>query len=369
MRVDVVGDHQVGRPVLGAHRRAELLVEERGHGRHAAFARGRADVDRRLDAQARDARGDDVLQQVAVVAGDFDHERLRRRGARRSMASSTKAFACCDPAVGERREVRVLGEGLLRRDQRRDLQQQAVLAQPQVQRVGRLGQVESSAVRNFSHGGVAPRSRTLSMPSEPQRRQCSSSRHRRLATPLRPSSGDDEITDHGPVLHVRQVEPNRFLPRQIGPATDLPQTGDARADQQPARTWSVVGLHLVAQRRPRPDDTHVLEQHVEELRELVDAVAAQQAADRRSPADPTRILNSTPPPSLRWTTSASRWSASTTMLRNLIIGNGLPSRPIRSAGRRLVRGYLQLHGDRGSEQQWRGASSTNSEKQTSKARF
>ena len=77
VRVDVVGDHEVRRPVLGAHRCGELLVEEGRLGRHATIARSGSDIHRRLDAQARYARGDHVLEQVAVVAGDFDHERVR----------------------------------------------------------------------------------------------------------------------------------------------------------------------------------------------------------------------------------------------------------------------------------------------------
>ena len=45
-----------------------------------------------------------------------------------------------------------------------------------------------------------------------------------------------------------------------------------------------------------------------------------------------RILNKTPPTlSLRSATSASRRSASTTMVRNLIIRNGTLSWPMRSA--------------------------------------
>ena len=92
VRVDVVGDHEVRRTVLGAHGCGQLLVEEGRLGRHATLTRGGSDIHRRLDAQARYARGDRVLEQVTVIAGDFDHERLGAeseavRGVRRRTAS------------------------------------------------------------------------------------------------------------------------------------------------------------------------------------------------------------------------------------------------------------------------------------------
>src|SRR3954470_3031954 len=47
-----------------------------GAGWHAALARNCSGIHRRLDAQARDARIDRMLQQAIVVAGDFDHKRV-----------------------------------------------------------------------------------------------------------------------------------------------------------------------------------------------------------------------------------------------------------------------------------------------------
>ena len=63
------------------------------------------------------------------------------------------------PARGERREVGVLGERLLGRDQRRQLSQQAALAHPHVQRVGR-----SPAARAPRRAGTA---RTAAWPRGP----------------------------------------------------------------------------------------------------------------------------------------------------------------------------------------------------------
>ena len=73
VRVDVVGDDKIRGTVFGANRGGQFLVQEGRVGGHATLARGGSDIHRRLDAQARYARSD-VLQQVAIIAGDFDHE-------------------------------------------------------------------------------------------------------------------------------------------------------------------------------------------------------------------------------------------------------------------------------------------------------
>jgi hypothetical protein len=79
-----------------------------------------------------------VLQQVAVVARHLDDERFRAE-AEPLDGFTDEALRVLDPGRGERREVGVLGEGLLRRDQRRKLREQALVADPHVQRVGDLG--------------------------------------------------------------------------------------------------------------------------------------------------------------------------------------------------------------------------------------
>ena len=83
-----------------------------------------------------------MLEQVAVVAGDLDDERVRPE-LRRSTAVSTNRFACCDPGVAVRREVRVVvGEDRVGREVGRQLDEEAVVADADVERVERLGAVE-----------------------------------------------------------------------------------------------------------------------------------------------------------------------------------------------------------------------------------
>ncbi len=75
---DVVGDDEVGRAVDGPRSLTpDLLAQERDLGRDALVHRGLGDVRGGLDAEAADAAGDDVLEQVAVVARHLDDEGAR----------------------------------------------------------------------------------------------------------------------------------------------------------------------------------------------------------------------------------------------------------------------------------------------------
>ena len=63
-------------PCLCGDLAAGLLAEEHHLGRHALRDGGLGDVGGRLDAEGADAARDDVLEQVAVVAGHLDDERV-----------------------------------------------------------------------------------------------------------------------------------------------------------------------------------------------------------------------------------------------------------------------------------------------------
>ncbi len=152
--VDVVQADQVGRPVLSADLLPGLRREERRERGHALRPRGLADVHRRLDPQAPDASLCDVLQQVAVVARHLDDER-RRPELETLDGRIDEPPRVLHPRTGKRREVGVLGERLLRRDQRRELGEQAGLAHPDVQRVGQLRALQ----RAFGEEQLARRGR------------------------------------------------------------------------------------------------------------------------------------------------------------------------------------------------------------------
>ena len=107
---------------------------------HARCSRDRGDVGGRLDAEHRDAEGEELAQQVAVVAGDLDHEGfpvqpelgLHPGGVRPRMR---------DPGRADRGEVRVVAEDPLRQHELAHLSESARRADPQVEREPRVGRV------------------------------------------------------------------------------------------------------------------------------------------------------------------------------------------------------------------------------------
>ena len=85
------------------------------------------------------------------------------------------------------------------------------------------------------------------------------------------------------VLDVPEVELDPLGPRQRRAAVDLRPAGDPRLDREPAALALGVLLHLHRHGRPRPDDRHLAAQHVPQVRQLVERVAAQQLPDPRDP--------------------------------------------------------------------------------------
>src|SRR5690606_7629254 len=69
-------------------------------------------------------------------------------------------------------------------------------------------------------------------------------------------------------------------------AVDLPEAGQARCHHQALVVPVLVGRDLAGYRRAGADDAHLAEQDVDELRQLVQAGAAQEAPD----TGPARIV-------------------------------------------------------------------------------
>ena len=67
--------------------------------------------------------------------------------------------------------------------------------------------------------------------------------------------------------------------RQVAAAADLPQPGDARQHDVAAPVPFFHELAVAQRQGARADEAHVALEHVEELRQLVEAEAPQQAAD------------------------------------------------------------------------------------------
>src|SRR5450631_508869 len=93
---------------------------------------------------------------------------------------------------------------------------------------------------------------------------------------------DHEVNSRRPVLHVVEVEAHGLFPRQIRATADLPKTGHARPHEQ-APPHIVPGLLDTGRQRARADKRHLTEQHVHQLRKLVEGVAPQEPAHRCHP--------------------------------------------------------------------------------------
>ena len=107
--------------------RAVSVPEERHERRHAPRLGRPRDVGGWIDAEDRDPRTDEVLQQVAVVRGELDDEIVGSE--LEPLADHLDVTACVlDPRRRVRGEVRVLGEDLVRRDERLELNEAAPLA-------------------------------------------------------------------------------------------------------------------------------------------------------------------------------------------------------------------------------------------------
>jgi len=70
---DIVPQEQVRHATLGRQFVSSVLPKELDDGEDALPHGDLGYIRRRLDAQARDAPGHEVLEQVSVVAGEFDH--------------------------------------------------------------------------------------------------------------------------------------------------------------------------------------------------------------------------------------------------------------------------------------------------------
>ena len=136
VRHHVVGGDQVGALALVDEIASRLAAEESDERVDPEILRDLGDVGGGLDAERRDAALDDVLQQVAVVAGDLHHEAVpvEAEALDRHLDVAARVL---DPGVRVRGEVGVLREDVLAGHELLELHEQAALADLRVQRVER----------------------------------------------------------------------------------------------------------------------------------------------------------------------------------------------------------------------------------------
>src|ERR671937_417032 len=92
---------------------------------------------------------------------------------------------------------------------------------------------------------------------------------------------EPDVAPHRPVGDIQVVELDHLVEWDVGPTEHLPETGEAGSQGQPAAAPAVHQPVLRFDQRPRSDETHLAPQHVPQLRQLVEARVAHDAADER----------------------------------------------------------------------------------------
>ena len=148
VRQDVVADEEIRPMPVGTKPRAALRAEKLDHRRDADRFRSTGDVRRRLDPEHRNAALEEVLEEVAVVARDLDHAGALVEAEPCAHLIGVAARVI-DPARRIRRKVRVVGEDLLGRGGRRQLDEQAFVADERAERIEPLtaGEVILAEIR------------------------------------------------------------------------------------------------------------------------------------------------------------------------------------------------------------------------------
>src|SRR6478752_4442490 len=84
-------------------------------------------------------------------------------------------------------------------------------------------------------------------------------------------------------MDVFNVEGDAPFERWIAPRCDLPQSCHAGDGVEPLQVLKLVALHVVRGMRAWPDQTHVSEQDIPELRKFIQAIAPKPVPQTRDP--------------------------------------------------------------------------------------
>src|SRR4029077_15746732 len=83
---------------------------------------------------------------------------------------------------------------------------------------------------------------------------------------LKGSSQDFDIDPEAPVLDVLEIQRDVRFKRRIAPCLHLPQAGDAGLHVEPPQMLDGVAFVIVEWMRAWPNQAHVAEQYVHQLR-------------------------------------------------------------------------------------------------------
>src|SRR2546421_11220717 len=93
---------------------------------------------------------------------------------------------------------------------------------------------------------------------------------------------DLRIKQQRPIVHIVKIETNAVLEVRIRTSADLPEPRHSRLHAQPRVVLPVSRrqvIQVIEVVRPRPDQAHVAEEDVIDLRQLVEAEPAQPFSD------------------------------------------------------------------------------------------
>ncbi len=173
---------ETGPPSVTGEALGRLPAEEGHERRHTALLRVLGDIGRRVDAEERDARSDEVLEEVAVVRRELDDEIVLAQ--REPLTDHLDVVArVLDPRRRVGRVVGVVGEDVLRL-RRTPRAERGSSARRRRREAGRTAPSPGSrpAGRKLWHGGDMPRSTTRQA-----QRSAAEAARRYLRSPRTPS--------------------------------------------------------------------------------------------------------------------------------------------------------------------------------------
>ena len=91
---------------------------------------------------------------------------------------------------------------------------------------------------------------------------------------------DLAVEAKGPVVDVPDVQRELVVPRERVAAVDLRPARDPRPHLVPPLLLGCVEIEVLHQQRARADEAHLAREHVEQLRELVEARAPEEPPER-----------------------------------------------------------------------------------------
>src|ERR1700691_3031478 len=98
-----------------------------------------------------------------------------------------------------------------------------------------------------------------------------------------------DIQQQRPLANVLQIEPHHLFKRKFTADIHLPQAGNAgihsRPSLRPVRVFAAhpIRSQITGRQRPGTYQAHLPTQHVDQLRQLIQAIATNEAADRSYP--------------------------------------------------------------------------------------